>query len=150
MANRPQKHTLRTRIENGKFAVGRESFVKILSEFEGRECDVTVSLAKRPRSRSQNDYYWAVIIPYFIRGVEEMWGDRLSKEEAHTFLKTKLLFDERVNPNTGEVWQLPKNTSSASTIEMEVYNEDCRRAIEEWFGTKVPLPNEELELDFGH
>ena len=130
--------------------IGRDTLVSILSEFEGRSCEITVSPVKKSRSRSQNDYYWGVIIPCMQTGVEETWGDRITKEEAHFMLKDKLLFDERVVRSTGEVVRVPKHTTANSTVEQEIYHEDCRNKIEEWFGVRVPLPKEDMEIEFGY
>lgn len=147
--NRPKTYSITSLVDGGRLKTGREALSKAIQTFEGREVTITIAQPERPRSDRQNKYYWSCIIPFFRDAIEAKWGDRISKQEAHEILKEKFNSVERVNEATGEILRIPKTTKDNSTYSQEVYHEDCRRFILEFFSIEVPLPNENVSLNFG-
>jgi hypothetical protein len=92
------------------------------------------------RTGNQNRYYWGVVIKAFVDGTAEEWGDPVSAEEAHDFLKEKFNFSEHINEDTGEAIRIPRSTADISTVEFTQYIERCRLFIEEWFHIEIPDP----------
>ena len=133
---------------NGKLKRNRNLILKAISSFDGKNIKITISRQRKIRSNSQNAYYWSVIIPLFIEAVYDTWGEVWSKDKAHNTLKSKFLFTERINEDTGEVIKIDKSTTECSTTEMEEYFTDCRNFLLEWFNVDCPLPNEEITLNF--
>lgn len=116
--------------------------------FEGQEVQLTISRRTKTRSNTQNAYYWGVVVAMVRDGLQDLWGDHLSLEEAHHLLKFKCNFTERVNEQTGEVLPVPKTTTELSTAEFEEYTERCRRFAQEWLQVIIPLPNEQVSFHF--
>lgn len=118
-------------IRNGKLAVKDvPTYKKYLSTFkEGALVWLTVSEKKKPRSLSQNDYYWA-----YLRIIEAETGD--FAEDLHEFFKRKFLPPRFVNVMGNEV-KLPNSTTRLTTDEFSEYISKIERL------TSIPSPNPE-------
>jgi len=138
--------------ENGTLKIHKRSefleSVKILGN--GKYTPVILVVKKRYKKRSpeQNMRYWGYIIVEFCRGWFEMTGEKITKEQAHEFLKTRFLFIEVVNEETGEVVRMPKSSANLTTVKYMEFNDDCSKFIEEWFGIKILDRDEQSTLDF--
>lgn len=145
---RQQRYTIRTTVSNGRVAdADRQSLLTVLSNFEGKEVDISVQRAQNKRSLEQNAYYFKVIVPCLQKAVYDMWGDDISKEEAHEILKGRFSKIERVHVATGEIISIPVSTTTNGTMDQEDYHTKCRAWIEENFGIRVPLPNENIGIE---
>jgi len=138
-------------IKNGKLSIHyRNEFVENLSMFnEGNEsCRIKIIIKKlyRKRSNNQNAYYWACVINEFCNGYKELNSERITKEQAHEFLKNEFLFKEFVNKETGEIKRIPLSTSILTTVEFMEFNECCVKFILEWFGIKIEPPGKQTEF----
>lgn len=148
---RQQRYTIRTTVNNGRVAdVDRHAMLTVLSNFEGKEVDISVQRAQNKRSLEQNGYYFKVIVPVLQRAVYEMWGDDISKDDAHEILKQRFSKIERFHVATGELISIPVSTTTNGTMDQEDYHTKCRAWIEETFGYRVPLPNENIEIEDAH
>ena len=85
-------------------------------------------------------------MPITAQCLTEAWGYKVSKEDAHNVLKTACNYREIVNESTGEICRIPETTTKMSTVDAEVYHENCRKWVFEWFGVDIPLPNEQMQL----
>lgn len=142
-----KKITIYTEVVNGKLT-NSNKIIEAYKSFEGKRIEVTIQRAKKKRSNSQNRYYWGVIVPLFQQGIKECFGELWSSEKTHEHLKLNFNFEEKVNFKTSEVTRLYKSTSENSTIEMEEYQEKIRTWMFENMDIVVPLPNEDLLLQF--
>lgn len=102
--------------------------------------ELIVQKVYNKRSNDQNGYYWGVVIDCYRRGFLDTWGEPCSIQEAHDSLKERYNFQEMVNPDTGEILKIIKDTRSLNTSEYSEYIENCRNFIHEWFGISVPDP----------
>lgn len=128
---------------NGGLKLGK-AYIKI-SDF-ARDPDkayiIEIKVAKEKRSLNQNDYYWAVVIPTFMK-----WTG-YSKEESHQYLKAEFLgYSKEVifRKEIPHQKQFTKSTTELNTKEMEDYLESCRHFIYMEFNDTVPKPNELTE-----
>ena len=136
-------------IKDGELHINyRTKFIEALKNFADCRVKLTVQKLYKKRSVEQNNYYHAVIVLCYQQGVLAEWGESLTHDQAHEHLKANCNYEEHVNTNTGETIKLAKSTTKLTTVEMEEYNERCRRFIFEWFGITVPLPNEQTKIDF--
>lgn len=133
-------------VQNGNLKRNRNTILDAIRAFEGKEVVITIQRKRKARSNNQNRYYFSVIIILLCDAIKNEWGEVWSKDKAHEFLKSKFLFFERMNEDTGEIIKIPKSTTECSTIEFEDYLMQCREFMIDWFGVNVPLPNEEITL----
>lgn len=140
--------TITSRVEGGKLA---QNIAKINAEIikhEGKFIEITIKRKYKRRSIPENKYYFGVVIQIWKDLIYEEWGETWSSEQTHEFLKSHCNFKEIVNQNTGEIIKIPLSTSDLKTIEFEEYLEKCRRLAFDFFNVQIPLPNEQLEINF--
>lgn len=135
-------------VKNGKLNRNRKKIADVIEKFEGKDIEIIICKKRKTRSLSQNGYYFGVIVTLFQEAIRDLWGEIWSKEKVHEFLKNRFLFNEQINEDTGEVYKTPKSTTECTTTEIEDYYEECRRFALEDFGVAIPLPNEEVTINF--
>lgn len=103
-----------------------------------KEYLLQVMVAKEKRSLSQNEYYFAVVIPTFMK-----WTG-YTKEESHQYLKGRFLgyFKKSAIGPLMINHEFTKSTTKLNTVEFESYLESCRHFIYMEFNDTVPLPNQ--------
>lgn len=121
---------------------------KELSHFRSLEGKHRVSDVKyrKRRSDSQNAYMWAVVVPYVAAGLQEAWGENLSPDDVHEFLKSAFLPKrEIVNHVSGEVaFSFTNSTTRLTTAEFTEYLERIAQFAAEKLSVVIPLPNETI------
>ena len=136
-------------IKDGKLNISyRSKFIEALSLFSDCRIELTVKKLYKKRSNMQNAYYHCVIVGFFRDGWEATQGEMISHAKAHEILKFNCNYSEIINKKTGEILRHSKTTTKLTTVEMEEYNENCRKFIFEWFGITVPLPCEQSEISY--
>ena len=94
---------------------------------------IAISLKRKQRSLSENNYYWGVVIPLLCD-----WSG-YSPEEMHDAIKHRFLFDFDKKLGLARIG----STASLSTVEFE----NLMKKIREWAsheGVFIPEPNEEM------
>ena len=149
-------------IKGGKLRISyREKFTQAITTFD--DCRIKLTVEKLYKKRSvktyrddgtegngQNGYYWKIIVPEFCNGFNDMTGEQISIREAHEKLKMYCNAKEVVNTKTGEILTVGLSTATLTTVEFEEFLDRCRKFIFEWFGINVPLPNEQMEMEFNN
>lgn len=135
-------------VKNGKLVRNRNKIQDIIQSFEGKEIEISIKKKRRTRSNPQNRYYWSCVIPIVSDCIKEAFGEIWTTEKTHEFLKSKFLFHESVNIDTGEILKTPKSTTECSTVEFEEYIMKIRQFLMEYFETTLPEPNSEITLNF--
>lgn len=125
----------------------RPMFLEQISRMPNRSCTVKVVIDGKKRSLEQNSYYWAVVVSMIKLGLYDTWGESLTSEEVHNYLKEWCNYKELVNEETGESIRIGQTTANLSTVEFEEYQERCRQFAASFLGMTIPLPNEQLEID---
>jgi hypothetical protein len=106
---------------------------------------ITIREEKPQRSKNQNAYYWAVVVPIVHRMFVDA-GNDMHKDEVHELLK------QEVGGNTtakvvitpdGKRKVITKSSSKLNTQEWEDFMEKIR-AWAAQFQVIIPLPNEDL------
>jgi hypothetical protein len=134
------------RIINSVFKISnKDLFKEYVRKLEGKLIKLKITEVNK-RSLRQNSYYWAVIIPCWRELIKNEWGEILSNEQTHEFLKSNFNSEEKVIEKTGEILTIPKSTTKNSKTDQEVYHEICRQKALEFFNTIIPQPNEQLNL----
>ncbi len=145
MAN---KLELFSTVKNGKLQANiTRSILKALEGLEGKRVVITINKVKKTRSNQQNRFYWGCVIEIQQQCFLERWGEIFSVEQTHDWNKNNIWHTEKVIEETGEVVKIP-GTSVVTTVEFEERLEKLRQFFWLNFEWKVPLPNEELTIDF--
>lgn len=112
----------------------------ILSFPPGKRLVVNVSDKKR-RSDAQNRYFHSCV---------GIFGDALgyTKEEAKSIVKFKFLKREKVNPDTGEVFEYLAETHKLSKEEFTELMEQFTIWAAQ-LGVVLPQPGEQFQMDIG-
>ncbi len=140
--------TLPVKISGGKLASNLNMISNILDVYEGHTIDVTFKKRTNKRSNQQNKYYFGVIVEIFRNCIKEEWAEIWSRSQVHEFLKTNCNYEELINEETGLVVRRIKSTTENTTGDQEEYHTKCRTLALDYFNTTIPLPNEEIELEF--
>ena len=142
------KIEIESKVLNGKFKKNRDLISDVIKSLEGKDIIITIEKKKRKRSNPQNNFYWGIVLPMMQTGFYNNLGEHVGIQEAHEFLKGRFLFREVVNQELGEVIKLSKSTTELSTIQFEEYLDKIREFATEFLSIQIPLPNQELTINF--
>jgi len=124
---------------NGKIAFNGQLCDIILN---GKpECGVIVTVKRNsePKSNEQLKYYFGVVVPYCMLGLNAL-GWRFDQKKTDQFLRKKFFVDEESNTETGEIESFPGELSKATILELSEYIEEIIQFAEEDLGVKIPQP----------
>lgn len=142
-----KKISIISNVVNGNLKRNRNLIKSAIESFEGKDIQLTIQLKKKTRSNNQNRYYFGIIIPIFQNCIKVEWGEIMSIEEVHSFLKTNCNYEEKVS-DEGLIVRRIKSTTENTTTQQEEYHSLCRTLAMDYFNTEIPLPNTEIMLDF--
>lgn len=141
------KVRIQSRVEDGKLVMNRDLLNRSLIQFEQKNIVVQIELWNKKMSEKQRGYYFGVICSLVKNAILQQWGEHQSLNWVHEMLKTECNYEERVNPNTGEIRKFSQSTKLHTTVEQENYHTKCREWASEWLNIDIPLPNEQMEID---
>jgi hypothetical protein len=126
---------------NGEFQMhNKKNFQKELKEkFFNQHVTITVEKTKKNRSNQQNRYYWACVTI-----VANELG--YSREEMHSIIGFKFLKREKVDENSGEVFEYIESTTKLSTTDFVVFMDEFIIWSAEHLNIILPSPNEQLTI----
>jgi hypothetical protein len=143
-----KKIQINSSVKDGVLATNRKYISDVVKSFEGANIIITIEKRKKKRSNNQNAFYFGIVIPIMMDAFKDAWGEYYSATEVHEALKAKYCYKEQINESTGEILQIPSSTTNLSTIEWEEYIDKIRAFAFEWFNVSVPMPNEQITIDF--
>ena len=142
------KIEIESKVLNGKLETNRELLSDVIKSLEGKDIIIIIEKRRKKRSNPQNSYYFGVVIPLMKQGFYNSLGEHVGTDEIHTFLKNRFLFKEIVNENNAEIIKMPQSTTELTTIQFEEYLDKIREFGLEFLNITIPLPNQELTIDF--
>lgn len=116
-------------INNKLILDNREHFDQIVSSHNGKKVTLTLEEYKKRRSKSQNNYYWGVIVEI----LRHEFG--YSADEMHDALRLKFL---KVR---GKIETI-RSTTTLTTKEAEEYYSQIRIWASSEMNVNLPEPNE--------
>lgn len=144
----PNKIEIKTFAKDGKLTQNISMVRDFLKAWDNCVIHLTLHKKRNKRSNNQNSYYWGVIIPIIQNCLKTEWGEIFTSNDVHEFLKSNLNYEEKINQDTGQVLRKLKSTTENDTKQQEEYHEKCRVLALDYFNTVIPLPNEEVKLNF--
>lgn len=133
-------------VERGKLTIyNKNEFLEIVSTWKDCGVELTLRSTTKGRSTQQNRYYFGPFLRIIKEALKDQHGLVYSSEDLHDFLKTKFNSIE-IHNQDGVVERLPISTTELNTIEFETYLEEIRNWCLDFFGVRIPLPNEQTEL----
>lgn len=119
---------------------------EVIRNFAGKDIQITVERKRKRRSLMQNAYYFGVVLPLVVSGLNEI-GYRVDKDKTHEFLKSMFNKKELVNEQTGEILQTVGSTVDMSTVQMMEYFADITGWAAEFLNVQIPEPGEQTTFD---
>lgn len=124
--------------DDGKLPPGiRESLQNIFPSFAGKTIRLKIEEAKERRSLSQNDMYWAAIVPH-VRKVRFENGDPQSIEQVHEDLLSQFAPAVKCTRLDGSIYTRPMRSKEMSVKEMADYITSII-AFMSSFGSPIPM-----------
>lgn len=121
-------------------AKARQMFIGYVKHLDGPH-RVSVRKVRANRSLPQNAWYWGCILPAVVSGLEEAWGETMSIEECHEWLKARFNAKTIVNRHTGEVVaKRPCSTADLDTKEFSEYVDRVIQFANKMLHVEVPQP----------
>lgn len=145
------RHNGKVSNQNKVLLYDRATFKKELEQYAGQEITITIERRIRKRSLKQNNYYWGVVIPLALHGMNDA-GHEIDREGVHDFLRSNFAYDMIVDKETGEILtgsdgkpliQVFK-TSKMTTMEFNIFVEKIQKWSAEYLSVDIPSPNEQL------
>lgn len=136
----------KVRPDGVKIYRSKEMREMIALNFMGKDIQLTVERKRKRRSQEQNQYYWGVVVPVVMAGLQDA-GYRVTKEATHELLKSMFFKQELVNEKTGEILQTVGSTSSMTTVQMMEYFAEITEWGAEYLGVQIPVSGEQIELN---
>ena len=116
-----------------------------LLKFKGCTVEITIK-KKNKRSTPQNSYYHGVVVAEVRHGLLEI-GYQMTADETHEFLKQKFNSTQIITKD-GLVIDVPRSTTELNKSEFSEYVERIARFASEYLSVVIPLPNQDLTLQF--
>ena len=123
----------------------RKQFDTDLKRFNGSQVEIVVKKKRSTRSSQQNRYYWGIVIPLIMQGLNDT-GNEVNKQDAHEFIKANFNYSEIVNEETAEVFRVTKSTTRLNKNDFGVMIEKVKKFASEYLNIYIPDPNEDLSL----
>ena len=133
--------------ENGNLKRNRKFIADAIKSFSGKEIEIIIKRKYKSRSLPQNNFYWAVTLPFFQNLFHEAWGEIRPIEEIHEILKATCNYTEIPNPATGEIQRIPKSTTELTTSEWMDFELQMDQFARDFFNATLPKPNEQTTLN---
>ena len=119
----------------------------VLKSFAGKRIRFVIERLYNKRSNGQNRFFHGVVIPIVQQGlIDAGWNEAKSFEWTKDFIKIKVLMQETVNTDTGEVLKLPRKTSELTTSEFMDLIADIQFWAAEYLGIIIPDPGSQTDL----
>lgn len=119
----------------------RRRVVEGLSSMRGK-WRIEIKRYRKRRSDAQNAYYWGVLVSEIRSGLEEVWGERLSADEVHEYLKSMFLTKPIVDRRSGDlVGTRPGSTAKLDVNEFVEFVDKVIIWAAEYLSVDVPTPH---------
>ena len=116
-----------------------------LLKFKGCTVEITIK-KKNKRSNPQNSYYHGVVVAEVRHGLLEI-GYQMTADETHEFLKQKFNSTQIITKD-GLVIDVPKSTTELNKSDFSEYVERIAQFAAEYLSVVIPIPNQDLTLQF--
>lgn len=136
-----------TDVKNGNFSRNLNRIREFLRSVEGKTLTLTMKVSRKERTLNQNNYYWAVIVVIWRQLIQDEWGEFMSTNEVHEFLKYNCNYTEHFDEDSGMVLRVSKSTKENSTVEQEEFHERARKLAKDMFNVDIPLPKEQIKIE---
>jgi uncharacterized protein YegL len=140
------KETYITITEKG--IVNKQPFINFLKSL-GSGRFLIKAEKKDKRSLSQNAYYWKIVVPMVLDGLQDAGYNVKTKFQSHEIMKELFLSEDIVNETTGE--RLTTITRSTADLNKEQFNkffEEIWRWASEYLNIVIPEPNQQTEFNY--
>jgi len=136
--------------EDGKafMIVNRALLEQELTELpKGKYC-LTIEKYRKNKSNPQLGYYYACVLPLFLKGAIDAGWEITSIEECDIWLKSMFANKDLINKDTGQIISVPALKREMTTVEMSTFTNQVRDYAAEFLNIIIPDPETNLNIDF--
>jgi len=136
--------------EDGKAfrIVNRALLEQELTELpKGKYC-LTIEKYRKNKSNPQLGYYYACVLPLFLKGAIDAGWEITSIEECDIWLKSMFANKDLINKDTGQIISVPALKREMTTVEMSTFTNQVRDYAAEFLNIIIPDPETNLNIDF--
>lgn len=105
-----------------------------------------IDKSRRKKTNEQLGYYYACVLPYFLKAANEAGWEFVNIEELDLYLKTHFANKELINTQTGEILSIPALKRDMTTIEFMTFVDQVRGYASEFLGAYIPEPGEQIQM----
>lgn len=129
-------------LKNGELHIANKYALILFIEQSGGFVEGELTKPKTKRTNQQNKFYWGVVIPLVNNIFFDYWGERLTPEETHEYLKSSCLPSKVLDIN-GEMVAIGGSSKELSKQEFTDYLTRIKTFIYDNFYTILQLDYEE-------
>lgn len=112
-------------------ALAKDTFIKLI----GKGVKVKVTRRNKPVTHPQFEYLYGAVYPLVKEWVFENWGEDIPLDDVDIMFKMQFWYVGRGK------YKIPRSKTEMSTVDMNNYQENIRRACAIDMGLNVPEPN---------
>jgi len=119
-----------------------------LTELPKGKYRLTIEKYKKDKSNEQLGYYFACVLPLFLKGAIDAGWEITSIEECDIWLKSMFANKELINKDTGQIISVPALKREMTTVEMSTFTNQVRDYASEFLNIIIPDPETNLQIDY--
>ena len=120
------------------------------------ECDnlspgryrITVEKKRKNKSNPQLGYYYACVLPMFLRAAIDAGWELTTIDECDAWIKSMFGNKDLINKHTGQIVPVPGLKRDMSTVELSTMTNQARDYCAEYLGVYIPDPETNMQIDF--
>jgi len=136
--------------DSGEFKIYNNQYfkAKTVNTFKGRKIKIVIVEDKPIVTTRQLSYYFGVMVKLIQEEFKDR-GDKFSQGEIDDFLRLNFLYEEKLDPISGEMkkkgMRLNAKETTVSTVRKMQFWEDVQQWAVEKLDLNIPGPNEDVK-----
>jgi hypothetical protein len=119
-----------------------------LSKLSNGKYRLIIEKYRKDKSLPQLGYYYACVLPMFLKAAIDAGWELTSVEEADAWLKSMFANRELINKHTGQVIEVPALKRNMTTTEFSTFINQVRDHAAEFLGCYIPEPESQLAMQY--
>jgi hypothetical protein len=109
---------------------------------------MTIERMRKNKSNPQLGYYYACVLPLFMRHLIDAGYEFTNIDQVDAFAKARFASQQVINKHTGEVIEIPGLKREMTTLEMSTFTNAIRDWDAEYLGGYIPEPESQIQMQY--